>query len=140
MDMDILSKRIKRAVESVLDNEALAGGLDESAGYILQQWGIKNVTRIAAETETLSDDQAEEAMYPHLKASRRLMRAIRVWVQHEKDVPTDERERLWGKIEKRAKVLYGEDLILPSPGKFSGDTQAEFIKNLLEWLDNNRML
>ena len=132
--MDILSKRIKRAVESVLDNEALASGLDESAADILQQWGIKNVTRIAAETETLSDDQAEEAMYPHLKASRRLMRAIRVWLQHEKDVPTEERERLWGKIEKRAKALYGDDLILPFPGDFSGDTPAEFIKNLLEWL------
>lgn len=138
--MDILSKRIKRVVESVLDNEALASGLDESTAEILQHWGITNVTRIAAETEMLSDDHAEEAMYPHLKASRRLMRAIRVWLQHENNVALEERERLWQKIERRAKLIYGEDLILPSPSEFSEDTPAEFIKNLLNWLENKRKL
>ena len=61
--MDILNKRIQRVVESVLDNEALTSGLDETAAEVLQGWGIKNATSIAGKVKTLDDEHAEREMY-----------------------------------------------------------------------------
>ncbi|MBT3315752.1 MAG: hypothetical protein HN390_14180 [Anaerolineae bacterium] len=137
--MDLLSKRIQKAAESVLENEGLVSGLDESTAALLQDWGIKNVKRIAEETGDLSDEHAEEAMYPKMKASRRLMRAIRVWVQREKESSQEEKDQLWLKLEKMAQALYGEALSLPSSTKFTGKTSVEFIRNLLDWLENNSL-
>lgn len=134
--MDILGKRVQRAVESVLENESLLGGLDEAAASTLQDWGIKNVKRIAEETGDLDDERAEEAMYPKMKASRSLMRAIRVWVEHEAESSAEKRAELWARIEKKAQDLYGEELTLPDATTFSGVNAAESIKNLLTWIEN----
>ena len=136
--MDILNKRIQRVVESVLDNEALTSGLDETAAEVLQGWGIKNATSIAGKVKTLDDEHAESEMYPHLKASRSLIRAIRIWLEHEKKSTLEEKEKLWAKVEKRAQGLYGDALSLPSPNQFSGNTPAEFIENLRNWLEGSK--
>jgi hypothetical protein len=136
--VDILNKRIQRVVESVLDNEALTSGLDETAAEVLQGWGIKNATSIAGKVKTLDDEHAEREMYPHLKASRRLIRAIRIWLEHEKKSTLEEKEKLWAKVEKRAQGLYGDALSLPSPNQFSGNTPAEFIENLRNWLEGSK--
>ncbi len=135
--MDILSNRIKKVVESLLENEALVSGLDGSAAEALQEWGIKNATNVAEKTDMLDDENAERKMYPQLKASRRLMRAIRVWIQYEKNAEPEEREKLWGKVRKRAKALYGEGISLPSAEHFSGKTPVEFIDNLQNWLEGD---
>ena len=134
--MDILGKRVQRAVESVLENEGLLGGLDEAAASALQDWGIQNVKRIAEQTGDLDDERAEETMYPKMKASRSLMRAIRVWVQSEAESSVEERAKLWKKIEEKAQELYDGELRLPDAATFSGASTAEFIKNLLAWFEN----
>ena len=134
--MDILGKRVQRAVESVLENEGLLGGLDEAAAEALQDWGIQNVKRIAEGTGELDDERAEEAMYPKMKASRSLRQAIRVWVENEAESSAEERAKLWAKLESRAQGLYGEKLRLPDAVSFSGANTAEFIKNLLAWLES----
>ena len=134
--MNLIEKRIQRAVESVLENEALTSGLDEDAASALQDWGIKNVKKIAEETGDLDDERAEEAMYPKMKASRSLMRAIRVWVEHEKDSSTEERAKLWSKIERKAQGLYGAELKLPNAATFSEKSGADFVKDLLAWFDD----
>ena len=133
--MDILSNRIQRAVESVLENESLVSGLDDVAASALQDWGIQNVKRIAEETGDLDDERAEEAMYPKMKASRSLMRAVRVWIEHEAESSAEERAKLWAKIEKKAQALYDEELRLPTADTFSGVNTADFIKNLLAWFE-----
>ena len=133
--MDVLSKRIQKVTESVLENEALISGLDRDAADILQKWGVKNATQVAEKTATLDDERAEKEMYPQLKASRRLIRAIRVWLAYEKDSEPEEREKLWRKVEKRAKSLYGEGISLPAPSEFSGKNSAEFINHLRDWLE-----
>ena len=135
--MDAISHRIKKVVESVVENEALAEGLDEAAAEILQGWGIKQATNVAPKTAMLDDESAEKEMYPHLKASRRLIRAIRVWVQHEAESSAEEREKLWAKVSKRAIELYGDGISLPAPEHFAGQTPAEFIKNLRDWLEGD---
>lgn len=133
--MSILDNRIKKVVQSVVENEALAEGLDEAAAEVLQGWGIKQATSVARKTAALDDESAEKEMYPHLKASRRLIRAIRVWVQHEAESSAEERAKLWEKVNKRATALYGEGIDLPDPEHFAGQTAAEFIKNLRNWLE-----
>ncbi len=138
--MDILSNRIKRVVESVLENEALVSGLDESAAEVLQEWGIKTATHVAEETDALDEHSADKAMYPQLRASRRLIRAIRVWLLHEKNSAPEERKKLWSKVEKRAKGLYGEKLSLPAASQFSGGTPTEFINNLRNYLEDDTNL
>ena len=135
MDMDMLGKRVQRAVESVVDNEGLLGGLDEAAASALQDWGIQNVKRIAEKTGDLDDERAEEAMYPKMKASRSLMRAIRVWVQNEAEASAEERVNLWKKIEEKAQELYGGELRLPDAATFSAANAAEFVRDLLAWLE-----
>ncbi len=49
----------------------------------------------------------------------------------------EEREKLWGKVGKRAKALYGEGISLPSAEHFSGKTPVEFIDNLQNWLEGD---
>lgn len=134
--MDVIGKRVQRAVESVLENETLVSGLDESAASALQDWGIKNVKKIAEETGDLDDERAEEAMYPKMKASRRLMSAIRVWLENESKSSAEERAALWDKIGKHAREMYGEDLHLPDAATFSAESPALFIKNLLTWFES----
>ncbi|MCP4142189.1 MAG: hypothetical protein GY755_18245 [Chloroflexi bacterium] len=135
--MDAISHRIKKVAESVLENEALIGSLDRSAADVLQGWGVKHATRAAEDTHSLDDESAEKAMYPQLKASRRLLRAIRVWLEHEKEATAEERQKLWAKVEKRAQGLYGDAISLPSPSQFSGKRPVEFIENLREWLEGD---
>ncbi len=134
--MDVLEKRMQRAVESVLENEGLVSGLDKETASALQDWGIQNVKRIAGKTGDLDDERADEAMFPKMKASRGLMRAIRVWVEHEAASSVEERVELWAKIEKYARDLYDEHLHLPDPGQFSGNNAIETIRNLLAWFDS----
>lgn len=133
--MDILSNRIQKAVESVLENESLLDGLDEMAASALQNWGIQNVKRIAEETGDLDDEHAEESMYPKMKASRSLMRAIRVWIENEREASADERAELWAKIEKKAQDLYDAELRLPDAATFSSGDPTAFIKELLAWFE-----
>ena len=133
--MSLIEKRVQRAVESVLENEGLLGGLDEAAASALQDWGIQNVKKIAEKTGDLDDERAEEAMYPKMKASRSLMRAVRVWIEHEAESSAEERAELWAKIEKKAQALYDEELRLPAVDTFTGASTADFIKNLLTWFE-----
>ena len=133
--MEMLRKRIERAVESVLENEGLISDLEKDAASVLQDWGIQNVRRIAESTGELDDENAEEAMYPKMKASRALMRAIRVWISSEAAASAEERAALWEKLEKRAQDFYGAELHLPPAADFSAATSAVFIKNLLAWFE-----
>ena len=71
-----LEKRMRMAAESILEDEALREGLDDEAASILLDWGMARAKQIAAETANLEDEsEAEEAVYPHMRALRRLLRA-----------------------------------------------------------------
>ena len=133
--MSLIEKRVQRAVESVLENESLLGGLDADAAQALQDWGIQHVKRIAEDTGELDDERAEEAMYPRMKASRSLMKSIRIWIEHERESSDEERTKLWAKVEQNAQALYDSSLKLPDASTFSGANTSEFVKNLISWLE-----
>lgn len=133
--MDVLGNRIRRVVESVLENEGLVEGLDQAAAEALQQWTIGVVTQIVEGTADLDDQAAEQAMYPRLRAARRLTRAIRVWMLHQAESTPEERLLLWNKVAARVRSLYGLRVMLPDPAAFQGAAPSDFIENLRAWLD-----
>ncbi|NOY99044.1 MAG: hypothetical protein GXP40_07565 [Chloroflexi bacterium] len=133
--MDVLTNRIRRVVESILENESLADGLDTSAAEALQAWGIASMSRIAEDTGGLDDEAAEQVMYPRLRAVRRLMRAVRNWIVHQQTLDPAARAALWGKIVKRARVVYGDHVMPPSPEQITSDDAAQFIVDLRAWFE-----
>lgn len=86
-----LQKRIQRAAESILENEALTADLDDEAAKALLDWGVSWAERIASETAELDDEAAEEAMYQPMRSLRKMLRAANKWVA---DPQSEELERI----------------------------------------------
>lgn len=74
-----LEARIRMAAESILENEALRDGLyDEEAAGALLNWGVSRAESLARQTADIEDDEeADEAMYPRMKALRKMMGAVK---------------------------------------------------------------
>jgi len=74
MDLD---KRVRMAAESILENESLREGLEDEAASALMDWGMACAEQIAHATARLEDEtDAEEAMYPRMRALRQLLLAV----------------------------------------------------------------
>jgi hypothetical protein len=78
--MIAIQKRIQRAAESILENEALTADLDDDAAKALLDWGVACAEKIASDTAELNDEEAEEAMYQPMRALRKMLRAANKWV------------------------------------------------------------
>jgi len=76
---DILARRARRAVESLLENEALTDGLDDSSAKEMLSWAGERARQITAATAGLDDGQAEEATAEQMRSLRRLMRTASRW-------------------------------------------------------------
>jgi transposase InsO family protein len=100
--MDSLGQRMQRAAERILENEDLTADLDDDAAKVLLDWGVHCAEQIARDTFGLSVNQAEEAMYPRLRALRRLMRTVNGWAP--KQQPMDA-ETLTKMLEQAA-IIY----------------------------------
>ena len=75
--MDI-EKRTRMAAESILENEAIREGLDESGASALLDWGVDCAVRITHDTIQLEDDdEAQEATYPRMRALRQMLEIIK---------------------------------------------------------------
>ncbi|MCS6994609.1 MAG: hypothetical protein N2117_06775 [Anaerolineales bacterium] len=113
-----LEARIRMAAESILDNEALRSGLnDEESARILLDWGIswaKTLTRQTADIE--DDDEADEAVYPRMKALRSLMVALKDLAIAENWPSDDLRQSLETALE-HAQVLFGANWQPPADFK-----------------------
>ena len=99
--MDELARRIRRASESILENESLTTGLDDPAAEALLDWGLNCAERIAESTAFLTEEDARAAMSPRLRATRQLMRRVKQWVIHRTELgPTAAAELLAEIIEQ----------------------------------------
>lgn len=104
-----LEARIRMAAESILENEALRNNLyDEEAAKSLLHWGVSWAQSLARQTAEVEDDEeADEAIYPRMKALRKMMVAM-------KDLATTEAwsvEALRQNLEtlfSQARILHGE--------------------------------
>lgn len=77
--MNTLDTRIRMAAEGILENEALREGLrDERAASALLNWGVTWAEYLALQTAHIADEQeAEDEMYPRMKALRKLLVAVK---------------------------------------------------------------
>jgi hypothetical protein len=103
--MDI-SPRQRRAAESILENESIRGGLDDSSASALLNWGVDCAKRIAGETAGLADDdEAEEASYPRMRALRQMLQDVKSL--HSPGLQPSEGKPLLAEIMEFASLVYG---------------------------------
>jgi hypothetical protein len=127
-----LQRRIRRVSESFLDNERLTADLDDSAAQELLDWGLNLGSRIAKGTADVDDDeQADEAMYPRLRATRRLMRGVNRWVTKERERDQEGSREALNQIIEHAQAIYGSAFKPPSE-----ELLAQFLQSQTEFLDN----
>lgn len=107
-------RRVKRAAESILENEALTADLDDVAAKVLLDWGGACAKMIAQSTAGLNNIEAEDAMSPRLRATRRLMRLVNRWVSKRQQRDTEGSATALTKIIEQAAIIYGEDFTPPS--------------------------
>jgi hypothetical protein len=112
--VDRMAQRIKHVAEGFLENESLTADLDDRAAQVLLDWGLTSSKRVAQGTVDLDDVEAEEAMYPRLRATRRLMRYVNRWVAQRQEMDTQASTTLLSRILDQAAIIYGERFRPPS--------------------------
>jgi hypothetical protein len=107
--MNNLDTRIRMAAESILENEALRDGLyDEQAASELLNWGVAWAEYLALQTAHIADDlDAEDEMYPRMKALRKLLVAVKDLASAE-DWPLDALQQGLQTAFEQAQILNGE--------------------------------
>jgi hypothetical protein len=107
-----ISARQRRAAESILENESIREGLDDSGASALLNWGVECAKRIAAENASLDDeDEYEEASYPRMRALRQMLDNVKSLYRPELQ-PSDGRTLL-AEIVGFAALVYGPNAQLP---------------------------
>lgn len=136
-----LEQRVSRVAESILDNERLTADLDDSATKELLDWGLAAAKQIAQGTADVDDDdQAQEAMYPRLRATRNMMRAVNIWVTNEREGDVEGSTRALDRIFEQASILYGRPFTPPSTEQRDAfiHTQAKSVDNPPQMIANLR--
>lgn len=76
---EILAGRARRAVESLLENEALTEGLDDSAAGDILAWATERAQQVTSATAEMDDEQAEQATSEQMRSLRRMVRSAARW-------------------------------------------------------------
>ena len=106
--MDI-AQRTSRAVESLIENEALTTSLDDQAAKVLLQWGIDCAKHIVQGTEGMTDEEAETAMYGRMRALRRMLRRIDRWMPGRRGAGVDVNALFLSQVVRLAATVYGQE-------------------------------
>lgn len=101
-----LEKRLRRTMEGLYENEALTSDLDDDAANVLLKWAADRVEQIVRSTEEMDDTQAEEAMYPRMRALRKMSRYINRIARGGGDPA-----QLVEKVVAQAKEVYGDSIV-----------------------------
>ncbi len=110
--LDQLAQRVSRAAESILENESLTDGLDDTAAEQLLSWGIACAETAARGTAGLGEAEAEEALYPRMRATRMLMHSVKAWINERQTAGTDPAQL--NEIIEQATLAYGQNFVAPS--------------------------
>ncbi len=107
-----ISARQRRAAESILENESLREGLDDSGASALLDWGVERAKQIAGDTADIEDDdEADEEAYPRMRALRQMLDDVKSLLRA--DLLPTEAETLSAEIADFAAKVYGPDAQLP---------------------------
>lgn len=127
--MDAVSRRARRAAESILENETLTANLDDDAAQVLIDWGIDSAEMIAQRTVGLDAPEAEEIMTPRLRALRQLMRLVNQAIPDLERSPGEKNKEYQNfkntldTIIEQATIIYGPDFKPPTQ-----EQQAAFLE------------
>lgn len=124
--MKELQQRVNRAAESILENERLTANLDDESAQVLIDWGVACAETIARSTAGLNDKEAEEAMYPRLRATRRLMRRVNRWVANRRTMDAATGAASLDEITAQAEIIYGDDFVPPSRARRDAFSRLHF--------------
>jgi len=109
--MDI-EKRTRMAAESILENESIREGIDDSGASALLDWGTACAMHITQDTNQLEDDEeAQEAVYPRMRALRQMLDVAKSLCSVETSM--DEDISLLAQLMEKAALVYGENAHLP---------------------------
>ena len=115
--MDVLADRTRRAVESLMENESLTSSLDDAAAEVLLEWGMTCARRIVSGTAGLDDTEAEDVMYPRMRALRRLMRRVNKWAVRQHDLDKTRDASSLEQVIEQAAIVYGPGFVAPEPNQ-----------------------
>lgn len=112
---DELSERVKRAAESILEDESLTTDLDDAAAEELLKWGVDSVKRILQNSSGLDSVEAEAAISSRLQSLRRLMRLVNKWASDPTRGAMDTQDNVafLDRILEQAIAVYGSDWMPP---------------------------
>ena len=122
--MKDIKQRISSAAESILENEQLTTGLDDQAAQVLIDWGIACARQIAQWTLGMDDEQAENAMYQPMRATRRLMRRVTRWVTRYDILGEEEQFAVLQEIVSQAARIFGDSYQPPTEKQLQAFLQA----------------
>ena len=126
-NMEELTRRVNRAVESLLENEALTADLDDAAAKVLLDWGGASVKAIGQGTADLKDAEAEGVMEPRMRAVRQLMRGVNRWVANRQEMTAEDGAASLAEMVEQANVIYGKAFTPPDDNR-----RDAFLKQLSE--------
>ncbi len=122
------AERVRRAVESIVENETLTDNLDDKAAQVLLDWGVACAEMIAQSTVGLDDERAEAEIYQRMRALRRMLRAVNRWIPRRLDMSDEEKLAALEEVIGLASQVYGPSFTFPDGGKrllfLAGDAVA----------------
>lgn len=132
--MDIETRQ-RMAAESILENESIREGIDNSGASALLDWGVACAKIIASETASVEDDEeAQELSYPRMRALRKMLNGVKNLYNSNLEFSTG--KVLLAEIVEFALIVYGPNVQLPRhiywyifKATLTGDN-GEKIKNL----------
>ncbi len=126
--MDDINNRIQLAVESILENESLTADIDDDAANELIQWGTDCAEKIVKSSSVLKNiDDIDNMVNKRLKAVRKMMRQISLWIANRQFMDDGIIENILIKILEQVKIIYNKDINLPTKSQ-----QKHFLKQSLQ--------
>jgi hypothetical protein len=133
-----LAQRASRVVESILENEQLTAGLDDATARPLIAWGSACAKMIAHSSAGLDDAQAQQAMSPRLRATRRLMRLVSRWFADRQEMDAAHSAAQLAMVIEQAAIIYDKAFVPPDKARRDAflrqslnlDDPPQSIKNL----------
>ena len=130
--MSDLEKRRKRAVEYILENEALTSDLEDAAALKLNDWGMRLAASVADETSNMKHNKGLEHIGERIRSLRRLMRNINRLSGRVNRLDEDAHRDRFKLILKHAKKLHGKRF-----PDLSNEEKEQILQRILKRRDNS---
>lgn len=130
-------------VERLLEDERLTANLDDAAATILLDWGVQQTKGIVADTEGLSDEEAEAAMYPRMRGLKTVIRYANNWFGKRGTADIEENMQLIEKIVVKTAVIHPDTFTPADEAEqrlFAQETnarndQTQLVNIFCAWID-----